>query len=208
MLLKQFLQLFIIVLVRTILWRGVLSWRSEDFSVKYFLQLTFCSLTFFLAWHCCIIILTFLKNIILYIHAAIPLDIKLKRLENLCTFKLQVLSKNNMLRVSNKPSKHLSWWRRLRYVFNTSFVLVFRRRLQDVLIKTNIFTLAIRLQKVSLRHLYQDKYIRFGHTSSIQDVFKTFTRIFKTSSRRLPKTSSRHLQEILQRYLQDIFKTF
>ena len=56
---------------------------------------------------------------------------------------------------------------------------VFRRRLQDVLIKTNIFVLAIRLQ----------------------DVFKTF-------SRRLAKTSSRHLQDILQRCLQDVFKTY
>ena len=51
------------------------------------------------------------------------------------------------------------------------------RRLQDVLVKTNIFVLAIRLQ----------------------DVFKTFSRrlqdVFKTSSRRLEKR------------LQDIFKT-
>ena len=67
------------------------------------------------------------------------------------------------------------------------------RRLQDVLVKTNIFVLAIRLQ----------------------DVFKTFSRrlqdVFKTSSRPLQgvfKTSSRHLQDVLQRYLQDFFKTY
>ena len=56
------------------------------------------------------------------------------------------------------------------------------RRLQDVLVKTNIFILSIRLQ----------------------DVFKTFSRrlqdIFKTSSKRL--------QDVSQIRLEDIFKTF
>ena len=66
-------------------------------------------------------------------------------------------------------------------VLKTSLVLVFKRRLQDVLIKTNIFALLIRLQKTSSRHL--------------QDVFKTyyqlkvflltqFQDVFKTSSKR------------------------
>ena len=88
-------------------------------------------------------------------------------------------------------------------VLKTSFVFVFRRRLQDVLIKTNMFALALRLQKTSSRRLGQDQYIRLGYTSSrrLQDVFKT-------SSRRLAKTSSRHLQDVLQRYLQDVFKTY
>ena len=76
------------------------------------------------------------------------------------------------------PSKHSSWW----------------RRLQDVLIKTNMFALALRLQKTSSRRLGQDQYIRLGYTSSrrLQDVFKT---------------SSRRLQDVLQKRLQDIFKT-
>ena len=75
-------------------------------------------------------------------------------------------------------------------LMKTCFVFVFRRRLQDVLIKTNIFVLAIRLQDV-----------------------------FKTSSRRLAKNSSRHLrdvfktfwrrlQDVSQRYLQEVFKTY
>ena len=74
---------------------------------------------------------------------------------------------------------------------------------EDVLIKTNIFAILIRLQKTSSRRLDQDQYIRLGHTSSrrLQDVFKT-------SSRRLAKTSSRHLQDVLQRCLQDVFKTY
>ena len=107
---------------------------------------------------------------------------------------------------------------------------------EDVLIKTNIFAILIRLQKTSSRRLDQDQYIRLGHTSSrrlqvvfktssrrlvkmslrrLQDVFKAFSRgledIFKTPSRRFEdvfKTSSRHLQDVLQRCLHDAFKTY
>ena len=92
---------------------------------------------------------------------------------------------------------------------------IFRRRLQDVLVKTNIFVLAIRLQDV--------------FKTSCQDIFKTFSRrlqgscknVFKTSSRRLQdvfKTSSRHLQDVFKTYyqvkvffvkqFQDIFETY
>ena len=75
------------------------------------------------------------------------------------------------------------------------------RCLQDLLTKTNIFVLVIRLQdvfKMFLRHL--------------QDVLqKRLQYVFKTPSRRFEdvfKTSSRHLQNILQRHLQDVFKTY
>ena len=69
------------------------------------------------------------------------------------------------------------------------------RRLQDVLVKTNMFALALRLQKTSSRRLGQDQYIRLGHMSSrrLQDVFKTFWR---------------RLQDVLQRYLKDVFKAY
>ena len=80
------------------------------------------------------------------------------------------------------------------------------RRLQDALIKTNIFTLVIRLQKTSWSRPIPWFFIR------LQDVFKTSCHnIFKTFSRRLAKTSSRHLQEVFKmfwRRLQDVFKTF
>ena len=60
------------------------------------------------------------------------------------------------------------------------------RCLQDVLVKTNIFVLVIRLQ----------------------DVFKTFPRclqdVFKTSSKRLKDVLARRLQEVLARLLQDV----
>ena len=112
-------------------------------------------------------------------------------------------------------------------VLKTSFVFIFRRRLQDVL-------------KTSSRRLGQDQYIRLGHMSSrrLQDVFKRSSRrfqdifktsaklssrhlqnvfkascksIFKTSSRcfqGILKESSRHLQVVLQRYIEDVFKNY
>ena len=88
------------------------------------------------------------------------------------------------------------------------------RRLQDVLIKMNMFDLALRLQKTSSRRLGRDQYIRLGYTSSrrlaktssrhLRDVFKTFWRRLQ----KVFKTSSRRLQDVLQRYLQDVFKTY
>ena len=115
------------------------------------------------------------------------------------------------------PSKHSSWWRRLKDVLKTSFVFVFKRRLNG--------DGHILINHTSSRRLGQDQYIRLVHTSSrrLQDVFKTSSRrlqdVFKTSSRRLAKTSSRHLQDVFktsskrlqdvsQIRLEDIFKTF
>ena len=68
------------------------------------------------------------------------------------------------------------------------------RRLHNVLIKTNMFALALCLEKTSSRRLGQDQYIRLGYTFSrrLQEVFKT---------------SSRCLQDVLPRRLQDVFKT-
>ena len=77
-------------------------------------------------------------------------------------------------------------------LMKTSFVFVFRRRLQDVLIKTNMFALALRLQK----------------TSWSRPIYSSWLYVFKTSSRRLAKTSSRHLQDVLQGCLQDVLKTY
>ena len=64
------------------------------------------------------------------------------------------------------PTKHSSWW----------------RRFQDVLIKTNIFALVIRLQKTSSR--------RFKGVlqKRLQDIFKTSCKvIFKMFLRRIIK---------------------
>ena len=106
----------------------------------------------------------------------------------------------------------------------TSYVFVVTRRLQDVLIKTNIFALLIRLQKTSSRCLDQDQHIRLGHTSSrrlqyvlrkrIKDVFKTSLKHLQDVLLRrqdISKTSSRHLQDVFKTFwkcLQDIFKTY
>ena len=58
------------------------------------------------------------------------------------------------------PSKYSSWWRRLEEVLKTSFVF---GRLEDVLVKNNIFVLAIRLQ---------DVFKTFPRR--LQDFFKTY----------------------------------
>ena len=91
---------------------------------------------------------------------------------------------------------------------------------EDVLVKTNIFVLAIRLQDVfktfsrRLQDVFKTSSRRLQDVlpRCLQDVFKTSSRrLAKTSSRHLQdvfKTSSRHLQDVLQRYLQDVFKMY
>ena len=103
-------------------------------------------------------------------------------------------SKDHTRILASQPASYPANIRLDEDVLKTSFVFVF---------KTNMFALALLLQKTSSRRLGQDQYIRLGYTSSrrLQDVFKT-------SSRRLAKTSSRHLQDVLQRYLQDVFKAY
>ena len=95
----------------------------------------------------------------------------------------------------------------------TSFVFVFKRRLdedkyilinhtssEDVLVKTNIFALSIRLQDVfkTFSRCLQDvlqKHLQDVLPRRLQDVFET-------SSRRLANTSWRHLQDVLKTYHQ------
>ena len=87
------------------------------------------------------------------------------------------------------PSKYLSWSRCLEDVLIKTICSpwshVFRRRLQYVLIETNIFVLAIRLQ----------------------DVIRTSCKnVFKTSSRRLQDILKMSWKDVLPRRLQDLFK--
>ena len=105
-------------------------------------------------------------------------------------------------------------WRRLEDVFRLRLQKTSSRRLQDVLIKTNIFVLVLRLQKTSSRRL-QDVLVKtniFVLAIRLQDVFKTSCKnVFKTSSRRLQdvfKTSSRRLANTSWRHLQDVLKTY
>ena len=137
-------------------------------------------------------------------------------------------------RKSNDDTQQ-TWWRRLEDVLKTFFVFrrrldqdeyiplthtspedVFRRRLQNTLIKTNIIVLVIRLQdvfktfsrrlqdvfKTSCKNVFKTSSRRFQDVfkTSCQDVFKTSSRliqdILKTSSRRLAKISSRHFQDL------------
>ena len=103
-------------------------------------------------------------------------------------------------------------WRRIEDLFNLLLQKISSRRPQDVLIKTNICALVIRLQKTSWRHLFQEQDICLSHTSSrhLQELFKTSSRrLAKIYSRHLQdvlKTSSRHLQDVLPRRFQNVFK--
>ena len=85
-------------------------------------------------------------------------------------------------------------------VLETSWRRISSSSSEDVLIKTNIFVLAIRLQDV-----FKTSSRRF------QDVFKTSSRrfqdVFKTSSRRLAKTSSRRFQDVFKTSCKNVFKT-
>ena len=108
------------------------------------------------------------------------------------------------------PNRHSPWWRHLEDVFRLHLQKTSSRRLQDVLIKTNIFALVIRLQKTSSRRLGQDQYIRLSHTSSrrLAKIYSIHLQdVLKTSSGRFAKTFSKRLQDVLQKHLQDIFKT-
>ena len=87
----------------------------------------------------------------------------------------------------------------------TSWRLLWSSFSEDVLIKTNIFTLLIPLQKTSSRRLHQDRHIRLGPMYSIR-----FENVFKTSSK--------HLQHVFKTYyqvklflitqFQDVFETY
>ena len=93
------------------------------------------------------------------------------------------------------------------------FLLIIRlqktswRRLQDVLVKTSIIVLSIRLQDVfqMFSRRLQDV-LKDDLQKRLQDVFKKSSRrfqdVFKTSSRRLANTSWRHLQDVLKTYHQ------
>ena len=114
------------------------------------------------------------------------------------------------------PSKHSSWWRHLEDVLKTSFVFVFRRRLQDIF-KTSyqdVFkTSSKRLQHVFQKRLQDVLPRRLPKTSSrhLQDVLKSFSRrLAKMSSRRFQDLSSSYavLVNKFSRCLQDVFTTF
>ena len=93
-------------------------------------------------------------------------------------FYLPIPPLKSPLTLPSSPSKHSSWRRRLEDILRTSFVFFFKRRLQNVFIKTNVFALALRLQKKSSASL-QDVLVKtniFVLAIRLQDIFKTFSR--------------------------------
>ena len=104
------------------------------------------------------------------------------------------------------------FWRRLSSSSSEDVL----RRLQDGFIKTNIFTLLIRFQKMTSRRL-EDVLIKTSILVLVihfEDLFKTFSRrlqdVYKTFCKNVFKTSSRRPQDVFKtssRPLQDVFKT-
>ena len=143
--------------------------------------------------------------------------------KNLCSHTFKVCSEETIVMRLRKWRQHSSWCRGLHLVFikrsssglhpaNIHFdEEVFKtswRRLsslpsEDVLIKTNIFTLVIRLQKTFSKRL-QDFLVK----TNIFVLAIRFQDVFKTSCKNVFKTSSRRFQDILQICLQDVFKTY
>ena len=97
------------------------------------------------------------------------------------------------IQMLNKPANFInesSACINLIFSSKTSIVknLLSSRRLQEVLVKTNIFLLAVSLQ---------DVFKTFSRR--LRDVFKTFCQdVFKTSCKKVFKTSSRRLQDVLK----------
>ena len=108
-----------------------------------------------------------------------------------------VLMKTSSRRLPSSSSEFVfkTSWSRRKY---SPLPYVFRRRLQDVLFKTNIFVLAIRLQdvfKTSCQHVLKTSSRRLE--KCLQDIFKTSSRrfedVFKTSCKDISKMFSRRI---------------
>ena len=107
------------------------------------------------------------------------------------------------------PSKHSSW----RGLSSSSSKDVFKTS-EYVLVKANIFALAINLQKTSSRRLGQDQFLlviplQDVFKKSLQNILKTFWSPQDVLQKRLQgifKTSSKLLQGILQKRLQNFFQ--
>ena len=99
------------------------------------------------------------------------------------------------------------------FLMKTSFVFIFRRRLQDILVHmpSRCFQ---DVCKSSCKYVLKTscKSVLKTCLRCLEDVLKTsYQNDVKTSSKQLQndvKTSSKQLQDVLQRCLQDIFKTF
>ena len=110
-------------------------------------------------------------------------------------------------------------WRRLlssssEGVFKTSsrrldqseYICLSHTSSEDVLIKTKIFVLAIRLAKTSLRNL-QGVFKTFWRR--LQDILpRRFQNVLQKRLQNVFKTFWRRLQDVWQRCLQDVFKTY
>ena len=111
--------------------------------------------------------------------------------------------------INRVSSKHSSWWRRLEDVFRPRLQKTSSTHIHNVLIKTNIFALLMRLQDVFKTLWSRPVYSSwpFFFKTSSQSVFKTSCKNVSRHLQDVFKTSSRHLQDVLPKTYQDIFKT-
>ena len=120
---------------------------------------------------------------------------------------LQTMQNNKSVTCSCMPNSQQT------FVLKTSFVFIFRRRLdQDKYVRLSL-TSSRRLQMSWSRPIYSSwPYVFKTSSKHFQDVLpRCLQDIFKTSSRRLAKTSWRYLQDVFNTFwkrLQDIFKTY
>ena len=114
----------------------------------------------------------------------------------------------------------MSWWKRLKEVFRLRLQKTPPKRLQDMLIKMNIFALVICLQNTSWRRL-QDILLKTDiFVKRRQDVFKTekcLEGIFKTSWRRphdhaygygtkFPRMNSLDIPKLLKQFFKTLYE--
>ena len=130
-----------------------------------------------------------LQSCKLYINKYMIASTQIKNTE-VFTFIAVLVFKGTLMQIWKSPCLQKTFSRRVEDVSIKTTVLllsyVFRRRLQDSLIKKNIFILVTRLQ---------DVFTTFSR--HLQNVFKTSCQdVFKTYSRRLAKMSSRRFEDV------------
>ena len=130
-----------------------------------------------------------LQSCKLYINKYMIASTQIKNTE-VFTFIAVLVFKGTLMQIWKSPCLQKTFSRRVEDVSikTTALLLsyVFRRRLQDSLIKKNIFILVIRLQ---------DVFTTFSR--HLQNVFKKSCQdVFKTSSGRLAKMPSRRFRDV------------
>ena len=109
-------------------------------------------------------------------------------------------------------SKHSPWWTCPDNIMKTSFVFVFRRRLQEVF-KTSSSRRTYSPNLYNFRRRLQDHFQMPWSRPIIvfvirpQAIYRRFQDVFNTSLSHLDKTSSKRFQDVFKTSCKNIFKT-